>query len=511
MLKKIIMMIISLCVIFLISSCSKITNIAVENDINLDSEITEENLNIKTSLTNSALNEYHNRYYNIISQSFAKCNDYDKLNKINFDPCNEMEKALYNADYDLKNLKKFQFNMVNILDTKNRDITMKVTVVEGEDKVNIELLMVFIYNNNKYYLAGSIFADSYINNYELVDIDDNNSYEVVIDYNTFNGKRWLEVYKCHKTSEWECIFKDMNANLIYVEKYPYKFLDGPPKDLIVKKEKYYYSSLTKKHINKIIEYKYHYNGKIYEPSSQIILAKEKIIDVAIDDENAPSYYQLIQESYTNCKDYKWLDDLNFSPSKDIENEIKNHYGKIRKLYDFKFEKCNIWGKNSSDIIMRVKIESEIDSFELLMVFINKDDKYHLVGTLEAATNSIEYELIDLNNDDKPEMISNYILNINGNLGLLEIYQFNNPQGWECIFENGSVDLNLFELNYEFSDENTKELIINESRMYYNTNDQQKKAETIQYIFHYNGEQFELDESKKIWKANMEDFKTYVIG
>jgi hypothetical protein len=499
----------SLCLIIFITACDKNTHFTETSSANKVPESSEKSLNINSK--NSELNGYHDLYYDIINQSFFKCKDFDKLSKINFNPCNEIEKELYKAGYDIKRLKNFQFDMVNILDNNNRDIVMKVTIVEGKDKIKMELLMTFIYSNGKYNSVGSIFANSYINSYELVDIDGDNNYEIVVDYDLFNTKRWLEIYKCNNNLEWECIFKTMDSNLIYVEKYPYKFLDGFPKKLVIQKDKYHYNSVTQDDIISKIEYMFEYNGKKYELNNQKTLDTEEIIYPLISDENAVSNLQLIQESYTNCKDYKWLNKLNFFPSEDIDNSIKNHTAKIQKLYDFKFEKCSIWGKDNKDIIMRVTVETEVDSFELLMVFINKDDRYHLVGTLRSSGNSIEYELLDINNDDKPEMVSNRVSISNGAFGLLEIYQFNNTEGWECIFKNGNVNLHLFEIDYKFADGNPKKLLIDESRMYYNINNQQKKAEIIQYIFLFNGDQFELDESKNIWKSKMEDFKTYIIG
>lgn len=223
-------------------------------------------------------------------------------------------------------------------------------------------------------------------------------------------------------------------------------------------------------------------------------------------EDSDTNYDIIYKAYINCKDYEWLNQMNFSPCK----EISTKYTDVRKLWDFKFERCNIYGNGNADIIMQVNIEDIWkQQFVLLMVFIKADNKYYTVNSLSTSSGSISYKLIDIDGDNKFEILFDYLLLANGTYRYLEIYQCHEKTSMDCIFEK-YIDTSSYSMSYSFTEESPKKLLVKENKTYFNTKDKRKIAEKKHFLYQYRDDGYRLKEEKTVWKSNMKDFKSYTL-
>ena len=216
---------------------------------------------------------------------------------------------------------------------------------------------------------------------------------------------------------------------------------------------------------------------------------------------------VIYNAYCSCEDYKWLNKINFSPCNAINKKLKDEDIDIKRLWDFQFEKCNIFGNNQTDIIMQVMAEQTNSStFKLLMIFIYDENEYYDVFSLALTSGCVDYEFIDIDGDGKSEILFDYLTLANATYRYLEIYQCDDKGNLICIYEK-NVNTALYTISYGFEEKRPLDFWVIVNKTYYNTDYERKTAKTIKYIYQYNNK-YVLKEKELLYKSNKEDFYSW---
>jgi hypothetical protein len=233
-------------------------------------------------------------------------------------------------------------------------------------------------------------------------------------------------------------------------------------------------------------------------------------DTALNEGHSPNY-DLIFQAYTKCSDFEWLNEIDFNPCEAIDKELPGFPDIIDSIYDFNFERVSLWNTGAKDdIIMNASIDMEFDGFDLVMVFVKDNDKYNAVCTL-TGTGAIKHEIVDIEDDGKSEIVFNNTTT-DYRYGWINIYRFKDKTRMDLIFKKDNIDLALYQISYKFIEgELPNELLITEDKTYINNENEQKIAETIQYLYTFNDQEYILNRTETIYKSPLEDYKTDMLG
>ena len=158
-----------------------------KKEVNKNSELNENNQFNKNKIENidnynKIINELIQNYKNL-ENNFNKIQfEYDSLKKEYFDLLNEYNKIKINPNIEEK---KNLFN--EYITMENNELVVEMTAADGE-KVKVEIVNQFDYNNKKYVIANDLSneTDSYILEVKKIDGTDNVELLSVEDIDEFN-------------------------------------------------------------------------------------------------------------------------------------------------------------------------------------------------------------------------------------------------------------------------------------------------------------------------------------
>ncbi len=227
--------------------------------------------------------------------------------------------------------------------------------------------------------------------------------------------------------------------------------------------------------------------------------ERKNVDRSRDSSNKAILY----DSFVQSRDYKRLQQFDFSPCQALEEEIEKFKENItvEAVNDLTFVDCNITG-NNKDIITVASVETDAGNLDILLLFLDRKQK--AAFDILSPEKTLNYQIADLNHDGRSELIADFF-GFKESRKYIGIYHYKGKI--VPIFEE-NIDSFQYDFSYTISG---SKITIKRVKYYYNKSDEQKKAKIVKYVYGIKKDSMVLVSKKTLWKSKLKDFKAWTLG